>query len=98
MFLLSLLWFERSEPVLDLCISFLFYYPERGRGGCGVLCLAPCAYPAPVLFVVAGLGVVCYLLSSVWFQALLEDVYARRALCHVTARSPRFGVFYGRGH
>ena len=92
MFLLSLLWFERSEPVLDLCISFLFYYPERGSGGRGVLCLAPCAYPASVLFVGAGLGVVCYLLSLVWSQALLEDVYARRTLCHVTARSPRFGV------
>ena len=92
MFLLSLLWFERSEPVLDLCISFLFYYPERGSGGHGVLCLAPCAYSASVLFVVAGLGAVCYLLSSVWLQTLLEDVYARRMLCHVTVRSPRFGA------
>ena len=91
MFLLSLLWFERSEPVLDLCISFLFYYPERGSGGRGVLCLAPSAYSASVLFVVAGLGVVCYLLSSVWLQTLLVDVYARRTLWHVTARSPRFG-------
>ena len=92
MFLLSLLWFERSEPVLDLCISFLFYYPERGSGGRGVLCLAPCAYPTSVLFVGAGLGVVCYLLSSVWLQTLLVDVYARRALYNVTVRSPRFWV------